>query len=72
MNYVREHKALAKLVKDHGMVMVRARKHYAIEKDGKFISSVSHSPKSSTFAREVIRELVNKGHLPAELKNVKI
>ena len=71
-NRVKEHKALESLINQHGLVMVRARKHYQIEKDGKYIATVSHSPSDQNFARQTVRDLVRKGFLPAAVKNVKI
>ena len=70
-NRVKEHKALEALVNQHGMVVIRARKHYQIEKDGKFVATVSHSPSDQHFARQVVRDLVRKGHLPESAKGLK-
>jgi hypothetical protein len=72
MNRVKEHKALAELIRPYGLEMVRERKHYSIRKGAVYVATVSHSPSDQNFARQTVRDLVRKGHLPESVKGIKI
>lgn len=72
MNRVKEHKALAELIRPYGLTMERERKHYSIRKGDAYVATVSHSPSDQHFARQVIRDLVRKGYLPESVKGAKV
>ena len=73
MNRVKEHKALAEAIAPYGLTMVKDRKHFSIrDREGNYVTSVSHSPSDPHFARQTIRQLVRIGRVPETLKGVKI
>lgn len=72
MNRVKEHKALADLIRPYGLEMVRERKHYSIRRGDAYVATVSHSPSDPHFARQTVRDLVRKGYLPESVKGIKI
>lgn len=67
----KQHKALAELIGKYGLTLEKGRKHYAILKDGKQVTSVSSSPSDPYFARQTVRCLVRDGLLPESVKGTK-
>jgi len=65
-------KKLEKAIKPYGLKIVRGDHHHIVDKRGVFIHTLPSSPSCPFFAENTIHELVRRGILPAEMKNLRI